>query len=235
MKSDYSDTTVIIPTLNENETIGELVKLLTSKHKNISVTISDDGSTDGTRGTILKIGKKNGRVKFLDRRRDNIRGLTASVLDAALRAKTKKIVVMDGDLQHPYDRVMSIADALDRYDIVIGVRTYIRNWGLLRRIISKGMSYSAYIIFKFRGNKTCNDMMSGFFGIRTELFKELIKKNRRRFVMKGYKVLLDTLRITDKKTTTGEVYYSTFHDRRRGRSKFGFNQVINTLKSTLKG
>ncbi|MDE1811004.1 MAG: glycosyltransferase, partial [Candidatus Micrarchaeota archaeon] len=93
--SDYSDVTVIVPTLNEGGNITKLIGILTKSYPKISVIVSDDGSKDGTAEYVRKIGRKNPRIRLLDRKREKIHGLTASVIDAALIAKTDQIVVMD--------------------------------------------------------------------------------------------------------------------------------------------
>ena len=230
---DYSDLTVIIPTFNEMGNIREVVSGLTKRYRNVSVTVSDDGSDDGTREAVKALGKRNGRITLLDRSQKREHGLAASVLDAALLAKTKKIVVMDGDGQHPLPVVGSIAIALDSYDLVVGVRTHVKDWGMQRRVISKGMSSLSYLLFALRNRRLCNDMMSGFFGIDAAVFKDLIARRRKRFVGKGYKVLLDILKTMDRESTIGEVYYKTFHIRKEGNSKFGFRHVLTTLGSAL--
>jgi dolichol-phosphate mannosyltransferase len=198
LKADYSDLTVITPTLNEKNNIVRLVGALDRMYRNVSVIVADDGSRDGTREAVSALGKKNGRVRLLDRSRKSVHGLTASVLDAALMARTRKIVVMDGDMQHPPAKVGDIAKALDSYDLVVGVR------------------------------------MSGFFGIDAGLFRGLIKRDRDRFVERGYKVLLDILKLMDSKSSIGEVRYPTFHLRKEGSSKFRFRHVITTLDSVLR-
>ena len=63
---DYSSVTVIIPTLNESENIGELIRMITGTYPGIKITVADDGSTDGTGKIVRAIGKANGKVKLLD-------------------------------------------------------------------------------------------------------------------------------------------------------------------------
>ncbi len=233
MKSTYSDLTVIIPTLNEKHNIKHIIYDLTELYPGIHVIISDDGSGDGTKDIVSGIQKLNKNILLLDRSQRKVHGLTASVLDAAMLTGTKKIVVMDGDMQHPTSKVGRISVALDRYDLVIGVRTRVNEWGFYRRIQSKSIAYCSYIIFALLGRRTCDDMMSGFFGIGSNTFKRLIKHNRKLFVDEGYKVLLDTLRVAGSDITIGDVRYSTFHSRKEGESKFKFKHIITTLKSLI--
>lgn len=231
---DFSNLTVIIPTLNEEENVPKLVVLLSKRYKGIKIIVADDGSADGTKRVVENLAKRNRNIRFLDRKNKSVHGLTASVLDAAMRVNTSKIALMDGDMQHPFEKISEISKALDRMDLVIGVRTHVKNWGFQRRIISKGMNLLVYVVFKLRGKPVCDDMMSGFFGIRTSLFKSLISRNRKAYVEKGYKVMLDTLRVIGRNARIGEVKYSTFHDRLHGKSKLGMHQVPTTLESTFR-
>ena len=231
MKEDYSDLTVIIPTLNERGSIVKLAGGLTRMYKDANIIVSDDGSDDGTREAVRALGRADRRIRLLDRSRRGVHGLTASVLDAAMITSTRKIIVMDGDMQHPPSKTGEIARALDRYDLVVGVRTSVEGWGVGRRMVSKGMAYLAYLLFAIGGRRRCNDMMSGFFGIRTSQFKGLIADQRGRFVEEGYKVLLDILRLMDRSASLGEVRYSTFHNRKKGVSKLRVRHAITTLRS----
>lgn len=231
---DFSDLTVIIPTLNEVDNVPRLVSLLLQRYNGISIIVADDGSTDGTKEAVALAAKAyRNRVRFLDRKGKSVHGLTASVLDAASVVSTNKTVVMDGDMQHPFQKVGEMSKSLDDNDLVIGTRSTVKDWGIGRRVMSKCMSSFVYTMFKLRGKPTCNDMMSGFFGIRTQLFKSLISANRKAFVYDGYKVLLDILRVINRKAVIGSVMYDTFHLRLHGKSKLGMSQIVNTLRSTL--
>jgi dolichol-phosphate mannosyltransferase len=233
---DFSDLTIIIPTLNESGSIKKLLELLLKRYKGVSIIVSDDGSTDGTREAVNHAAISNKKIRFLDRKGKAVHGLTASVLDAAMQANTEKIVVMDADMQHPYEKVGDISNALNENDLVIGVRNRVKNWGVQRRIMSMSISALAYSAFVLRGKPTCADMMSGFFGIRSSLFKALISKNKKAFVGKGYKVLLDILKIIGNKASIAQVRYDTFHERKYGASKlskFGINHASDTLRSIL--
>ena len=231
---DYSDTTVIIPTLNEGENISSLLRRILYMHSGISIIVADDGSTDATKEAVGLVSGANPRVRLLDRSAARTHGLTASVISAALEVGTPKTIVMDGDMQHPPDKIAPMAAALDRCDIVVGVRTSVRNWGIHRKALSKGMTAISMLVFTMKGKQTTNDMMSGFFGIRTRLLKRLVYKRKSEFVHEGYKVLLDILRMVDRSTRIEEVPYSTFHRRRKGRSKFLPKHVVTTLMSALK-
>ncbi len=231
---DYSDTTIVIPTMNEEGNIGVIIGRLASAYPKIRIIVADDGSRDRTKDIVERISRKNRNVRFYDRGKMQVHGLTISVVDSARLVKTRKTIVMDADLQHPVDKVGPISKALDSSDLVVGTRTAVKDWGMRRRIISKGIMVLSLVVFRIRGKHTTKDMMSGFFGIRTELLKELAAKRRSEFVDEGYKVMLDILRMLDREKTVSEVYYSTFHGREKGESKLRAKHIIATLISTLK-
>jgi len=233
-KMDFSETTVIIPTLNEAGNIGRLIKRLSKLYYGINIIVCDDGSTDGTAERVKKIAASDHRVMFVDHSKAGVKGLTASVIYAAELVATPKIVVMDGDMQHPPELVGKIAHMLDESDLCIGIRTHVNNWGWYRRFLSKGISYFSYFIFKIRRKRTCDDMMSGFFGIKTKLFKRIIAEHKEEFVLRGYKVLLDTLRMLNKGVKISELPYITFHPREKGWSKLKIRHMVDVLISTLR-
>ena len=119
----YSDTTVVIPTLNESAGIDELLETIGDLYSEINVIVADDGSSDGTREIVAKHRSKNQRIRLLDRSQENIHGLAASVIHASDSVDTDYTVVMDGDLQHPPEKLGDIIDALkDSADLVVASR-----------------------------------------------------------------------------------------------------------------
>jgi len=229
-KKDYSDTTIIIPTFNEESNISELLKLIEKLYKNISIVISDDGSTDKTQEIVKEYSKKNKKIKLLNRSKKSVYGLTASVIDASKTVKTKYTVVMDGDLQHPPEKIKEIVRELRKgNDIVAGARRKVFDWSLDRRIISKiatGLGKSRLLI----KGATCDDILSGFFGIRTNLMQSI---NKNKFEMPGYKILFDILKNIDKNTKIKNIYYD-FGMRKKGHSKIGLKQIISFLRALFK-
>ncbi|MGC8648156.1 MAG: glycosyltransferase [Candidatus Micrarchaeia archaeon] len=233
-QNNFSSFTIIIPTLNEEKNIAKLLSLLTRSYKGVHIIVSDDGSTDNTRKEVLKAESQNSNIALFEHDKYMEHGLTASIVDASLKVNTDYIIVMDGDLQHPPELVKSIAKRMRKSDLCIGTRTEVKNWGIYRKLLSKSISYFVYFVFKLRGKPTCSDMMSGFFGIRANLLKKLAKERREEFVLGGYKVLLDILRMLDKKTKISEVRYATFHPRVVGKSKLRIRHMLEVLVSAFR-
>jgi dolichol-phosphate mannosyltransferase len=228
--TDCNDTTVIIPTFNEQENISELLNLITESYPGIKIIISDDGSKDKTQDIAKNHAKKNKDIILLDRSKKSFHGLTASVYDAAKKAKTEYVIVIDGDLQHPPEKIKEIVKELRKgYDIVAGARKKVFDWTLNRRVISKIATILGKIRLFIKG-ACCKDILSGFFGAKKELITNIKKE---KFEMKGYKILFDILKNTERKAKIKDVYY-VFGKRKKGHSKIGLKQIISFLKALFK-
>lgn len=226
---DYKDFTVVLPTLNEAGTIGTLIRYLRSHYKGISVTVADDGSTDGTK----RIAESFGRVKFLDRKKMHLqKGLAASVIDGINGSRTRFVIVMDADLQHPPKEIARIAAQLAAgCDLSVASRASAVGWELDRKIISKLLIYLGYFVLLAQGSTTCGDIFSGYFGLRRDLFVKTYAGNRERFVVDGYKILFDFIKcIRRGSIKVGDVPFD-FQIRKMGKSKAGMKQGFAVLHS----
>lgn len=229
-KMNFSDITIIIPTINESENIGNLIKSICKLYPGVNVTVSDFKSRDGTQTIVGKIGKKNKKVRLV---RNKKGGIAIQVLTALDTVKTKYFLVIDGDFQHPPEKIKEIAEKLRTgHTIVVGTREKVLcKWPIQRKIISKGATLLGHA--RLIGRARCKDIMSGFFGMETDLAKQLYKKHPHKFEMAGYKILFDFLKIVPRKTKVGEVYYQ-FGLRKGGSSKIKTKHIILYLKSLFK-
>ena len=228
----YSDITIVTPTFREAKNIGVLLEKITSIYPGISVIVADDGSRDGTQEIVKEFSEKNKRISLLDRSKKQ-KGLTASVLDGVVQAKTPFVVVMDADLQHPPEVVKLVVEQLRKgSQVVVGTRTdKPKDWGFFRFLASD----TAILLGRLRlrlGGAYAKDVVSGFFGVHTELFKKQIMKCSHRFVPEGYKVCLDLLKTLPRITKVTEAPYS-FELRKEGTSKMGTKHIVAYFKSLL--
>ncbi len=227
------NVTVIIPTLNEEDNILTLVNLVKRLDREIDILIVDDGSKDNTRQIAERINKKIKNVRLVDRAKKKIKGLSASVIDGAKLVKTKYIIVMDADLQHPPNKISEIVKKLKKdYDIVIATRRKITELSLCRRIISKTANILGGLRLLLKGYSV-SDSMSGFFGIKTRLLKEILLKHENKFEKQGYKILFDILKYAPFNTKICCIYYK-FRARVHGLSKIGKKQIIYFVKALFK-
>ncbi|HEY0417520.1 MAG TPA: polyprenol monophosphomannose synthase [Gaiellaceae bacterium] len=139
--------TVCLPTYNERDNLGPMLDALrTVLRDGDRVLVIDDASPDGTGALADELAE---RLRFVDvLHRDAKRGLGPAYLAGfrrALAGGAELVLEMDCDFSHdPHDVPRLIAAAEDGADLVLGSRYVagggVRNWGLLRRVISRGAS-----------------------------------------------------------------------------------------------
>ena len=155
---------IIVPTYNERDNIVPLIERLsrTFANRNYEILLVDDNSKDGTVDIAAKLAEKY-PVKVLVRLSE--RGLATAVLHGFKYAKGNIIGVMDADLQHPPEVNAALLKAVENgADMAVASR-YVPgggcpNWGLVRRIISKGALSLAHIFLP--STRKVKDPMSGF-------------------------------------------------------------------------
>jgi dolichol-phosphate mannosyltransferase len=235
MAQAYADTTVVVPTFNEGKNIGTLMGVLQRRYPGISVIVADDGSRDNTQALVRAAGRRNKRIRLLDRGAKPVHGLTASVMDGGLQARTQYLVVMDGDLQHPPEQVGAIVDALRAgADVAVGTRVkVVSDWPLHRKVMSWSATAMGWARLLAGGAPFAKDVMSGFFGARTRLFQEKVRQRPGKFEPRGYKVLFDFLKLLPRKARVAPVPY-VFGLRQGGESKIRMKHIVLYLKSLFR-
>lgn len=219
--------TVILPTYNEEANIVDMVSELRRKYPAFSILIMDDNSTD--RSKELVDGLNDRMVRFFVRAKDD-RGLSASIFQGITETETEYFINMDSDFQHPTSAVKSLYEELeDGYDLVIGVRENRVALGFTRWAGSWAFHALASMTLFFRGKQGSKDIMSGLFGGRTEMFKEVIAENHDDFEMRGFKALFDLLKFSPKGLKISEVTYD-FGERHGGESKISPRIVCSALR-----
>jgi dolichol-phosphate mannosyltransferase len=141
---------VCLPTYNERENIEPMLRALGDK--GVRVLVIDDNSPDGTGELADRLAQELGYVDVLHRERKE--GLGPAYLAGfrhALAGDAELVLEMDCDFSHDPDYVPRLIAAVeDGADLALGSRYVpgggVRNWGLLRRLISAGGSLYARII-----------------------------------------------------------------------------------------
>jgi dolichol-phosphate mannosyltransferase len=230
-KLDFSNLTVIIPTLNEEKSLGELLSLIDENCPGCKVIVSDDGSKDKTKD-ITESCEGKIETLFLDRKEEEIHGLTVSVLDAILICSTPYFLVMDGDLQHPPNAIPGFLQLLqEEYELVAGNRIeIIGKWGIYRKLMSFVARLLGKLALIFRRRNRVKDVLSGLFASRTQIWKDFIEEKRHKFILEGYKVLFDFLKNYPRKLKVGHVDY-VFGTRLSGESKISKKVIWLYFKS----
>ncbi len=225
---------IILPTYNERENIGLMIDALQSEFGNMNhdmhILVVDDNSPDGTAQVVRE---KMGEYRKVHLITGQKKGLGAAYIRGMYHAmetlNPDAVMEMDADFSHdPADVPRLIAAIEEGSDFVIGSR-YVSggkipdDWGLLRKMISRGGNFFArYIAGLYR----VRDCTAGFRAIRTSLLKKIDLSNLK---VQGYAFQIALLnQAVVKKAKIREVPVE-FVDRVRGETKIGLSDIFEFM------
>ena len=220
--------TIVIPVYNEGKNLKKLISQIYKilPKKSFELIIVDDSSDDETPEIMAKIRKNN--LKYIIRRAK--RDLSKSCIMGFEKAKYKKILVMDGDLQHkPRDilKFLNIKKKKDP-DIIVGSRNLFdkkkHNLSFQRLFASRML---ILIVNLLLGKKT-SDPMSGFFMFKKNVFT----KSKQILIKKGYKILLDLIYSGNKSILVTDININ-FDSRKKGNSKMNYKILFVLISMIL--
>ncbi len=231
---------VILPTYNERENIGPLIKALESEFKKISsyrlsILVVDDNSPDGTQTVVRQLKRQYKNVYLLTGPKQGLGKAYLRGMDYAINKMHADVVFeMDADFQHNPNQISEFLHKLDQgYDLVVGAR-YIKggsvpqNWGLHRKIFSRvGNLLVRLSLMRFDHHEWTN----GFRAIRTPTYLQVRDKL---LDYTGYTFQVAFLHqafLLNKKI--GEIP-NNFDNRRWGKSKIGPEYVKNLILYLIK-
>ena len=210
---------IIVPTYREAENIPELARRIDSAVKekyNYEIIVIDDNSRDGIENRIDEL-KETIPVKL--KIRFDEKGLSSAVISGFDMVTGEIIVVMDADLSHPPESIISIVEKIteEGYGFVIGSRfikggssdhfdIYRRTKALVSKIIARPFT-------------KVKDPMSGFFAFPVKLLDEKVRLNPL-----GFKICLELLvKLSPSRVTEVPIQ---FQERLYGESKLTFKQQV---------
>lgn len=137
------DVTVILPALNESNTIEgiyhQMVNVLEPLDLSYEILFIDDGSTDDTWEHIASLTKRDPRVRALKHRRNY--GKASALANGFSYARGDIMVTSDADMQYdPIDVVRLIAKVQEGWDVVSAYKV-VRRDPLNKRIPSKFFNF----------------------------------------------------------------------------------------------
>jgi len=225
---------VMIPTYNEAENIADLVRaiLALSLDADLSVLVVDDDSPDGTGRIAETMGRENGRVHVLVRKKRRGRG--AAGLDgfkAALALEPNLVVEMDGDLSHHPRYIPDLVAAADRYDVVLGSRFVPGGRDADRRLVRRFITLLVRLFIRRKFRFPVKDVSSGFRCFRREVLEAVDLDD---CVSVGPSVVLEVLhKAFLGGFRIGEVPI-VFVDRKKGKTKLDLLTLVETLVAALR-
>jgi glycosyltransferase involved in cell wall biosynthesis len=215
MKKTY--LSIVIPVYDENESLRDLVKKteqsVASLHKSHEYIFVDDGSTDGSLGTLKYIKEHTQASVTIIRFRKNL-GKSAALAAGFARAQGDIIVTLDADLQDDPGEIPALLKKLaNGYDMIVGWRTKredkmgkIRLSKIFNAVVSKASGVSLH------------DMNCGLKVFKKAVIQEIsLYGELHRYIPvmayeRGFKV--------------GEMPV-LHHERKFGSSKFGANRIFH--------
>jgi dolichol-phosphate mannosyltransferase len=139
---------LVMPTYNEAENISAIVPAVYAALEaavpgDHRILIVDDDSPDGTGSLADALAAELDSVEVLHRSGKNGLGKAYTAgFQRALAAGAELVMEMDADFSHDPAHLPALLAAADAADLVIGSRYVpgggIRNWGFVRRVVSRG-------------------------------------------------------------------------------------------------
>ena len=170
---------VVMPTYNEAPNVerivraagAELERLVPGDHQ---ILVVDDNSPDGTGAIADRVAEELPAVLVLHREAKS--GLGHAYLagfDQALEGGAELVIEMDADFSHDPRYLGELLEAAQSADLILGSRYVpgggVRNWGLVRRLVSRGGGLYARLIL----GVDIRDLTGGFKCIRREVLERI--------------------------------------------------------------
>jgi dolichol-phosphate mannosyltransferase len=220
---------VVLPTYNEVDNLRPIAAAILAQLPGATLLVVDDGSPDGTGRQADELAAGDERVRV--RHRAAKQGLGRAYLDGfgrAIEGGAAIVVQMDADFSHdPAVLPALIGPVVDgSADLVIGSRYVagggVRDWGLVRRVISRGGSLFAKVVLGLRPH----DLTGGFKAWRATTLAAIPFEGVH---AGGYVFQIEmTYRASRLGARVAEIPI-VFQDRRAGQSKMSRRIIVEAL------
>lgn len=223
---EYSkDISIIVPLLNEKESLPELVawirRVVEKEGWTHEIIMIDDGSTDGSWDTIKELSASDSSIHGIRFRRNY--GKSAALFHGFKAAEGRVVFTMDADLQDSPDELPEMYRMVtgEDWDVVSGWKQHRQDNKLTKNLPSKLYNATARWITGIR----LHDMNCGLKAYKNEVIKniEVYGEMHRYIPYLAKNAGFD--RITEK---------PVHHQKRKyGKSKFGLERFVNGFLDLL--
>ena len=228
----YAGTWVVLPTYDEAENLAGISAAILAALPGAHLLVVDDSSPDGTGDIADGLAAEDPHVKV--KHRAGKEGLGKAYIDGfavALESGATQVVQMDADWSHSPDYLPALVAPLESAaDLVIGSRYTrgggVRDWGILRRIVSRGGSIFAKIVLRLKPN----DLTGGFKAWRREAL-EAVEWDR--VHSGGYVFQIETTYLATRAGARVAEVPIVFKDREVGTSKMSKSIIVEALVVVL--
>jgi dolichol-phosphate mannosyltransferase len=220
---------IVLPTYNEKENLEAIAAAILEAVPGATLLVVDDNSPDGTGAIADALAAADPRVRV--RHRPAKQGLGRAYLDGfgvAIEGGATTVVQMDADWSHDPKALPALVEpiAADRADLVIGSRYTpgggVEDWGLIRRIISRGGSLFARIVLGLKPH----DLTGGFKAWRASTLATVPFEGVR---AGGYVFQIEMTYRASRLGARVEEVPIIFRDRRLGQSKMSRRILVEAL------
>lgn len=170
---------LVLPTYNEADNVEGILRASAAELDRIApgdyrILVVDDSSPDGTGTLAERVAEQLSEVEVLHRR--DKQGLGQAYLAGfhrALQSGAEVVFEMDADFSHDPRYLEQLLEAAKDADLVLGSRYVpgggVENWGLIRRLISRGGGLYARLILRVG----VRDLTGGFKCIRRQVLEAI--------------------------------------------------------------
>jgi dolichol-phosphate mannosyltransferase len=223
---------VVLPTYNEAENLAGIAGAILAALPGACLLVVDDSSPDGTGELADGLAAEDPLVQV--KHRSVKEGLGKAYIDGfgvALDGGATHVIQMDADWSHSPDYLPALMAAIEGgADLVIGSRYAkgggVRDWGVLRRIVSRGGSIFAKVVLRLGPS----DLTGGFKAWRRAALEAI---DWERVHSGGYVFQIETTYLASRAGAKVAEVPIVFKDREVGTSKMSKSIIIEALVVVL--
>ena len=226
--NNYSQSVILVPTLNERENLKDLVPGIFGLMPDISVLVVDDSSSDGTRELVGSMKADFQNLFLLERKNDF--GYGRSSVDGfkwTLEKTYDHLVTMDADFSHDFNAIPALLEKLKNFDVAVGSRYVkgggVKNWNLFRKVLSRFANLYVKIVLGL----PVADATSGFNAYQLNSLRKL---NLDEIRSEGYAFLVELKYRLFRAGCNFAEYPILFSERREGQSKMSGKIIWESVK-----
>ena len=221
-----------MPTYNEAENLPGIVPAILAALPGSSLLIVDDSSPDGTGDLADKLAADDPRIRVMHR--PSKQGLGKAYIagfKVVIDAGADRIVQMDADWSHDPKYLPTLVGGLEQNDLMIGSRYVagggVRNWGVLRKLISRSGSIFARTILRL----SPHDLTGAFKAWRRDTLADLPWTEMH---SGGYVFSIETTFLAARYGARIREIPIIFVDRQKGASKMSRGIIVEAFAVVLR-
>ena len=221
-----------MPTFNEAENLPGIVPAILAALPGSSLLVVDDSSPDGTGDLADKLAAAEPRIRVMHR--PSKQGLGKAYIagfKVVLDAGADRIVQMDADWSHDPKYLPTLVGGLEQSDLMIGSRYVagggVRNWGVLRKLISRSGSIFARTILRL----SPHDLTGAFKAWRRDTLADLPWAEMH---SGGYVFSIETTFLAARYGARIREIPIIFVDRQKGASKMSRGIIVEAFAVVLR-